>query len=208
MFKIKFGLMPGHWGLKGKTRDIAQAEYELTGAALEKRLLDIKKDELTDEAYNRKLWDIELKYKEIDENTYHARLIDLIKDDKQRAIAKLELDFRNGVMTRLEYEKATATVNGEPWVTVLNMDFNKKTSLEGSFELDWNDLFVDKLRSEGYSATSPDLIVNQWFMEVCRNIALEEFDGTGNFTADSEANLESFKRWNSEAVPAGKKAYG
>lgn len=208
MFKIKYGLLPGHWGLKGKTRDIAQAEYELTGAALEKRLLDIKKDELTEEEYNRKLWDIELKYKEIDENTYHTKLIGLIKDDKQRTIATLELDFRNGGMTRLEYEKATATVNGEPWVTVLNMDFNKKTSLEGSFELDWNDLFVDKLRSEGYSATSPDLIVNQWFMEVCRNIALEEFDGTGNFTADSEANLESFKRWNSESVPAGKKAYG
>ena len=46
MFKIPFNWMPGSFGLKGRTRDIAQAEYELTGYELERRLLDIKKDDL------------------------------------------------------------------------------------------------------------------------------------------------------------------
>ena len=89
------------------------------------------------------------------------------------------------------------------------MDFGGKTALEGSFELDWNDQFVEKLKEAGYTGPTPDIIVNQWFMEVCRNIALEEFDGTGNFTPDSEANLEAVKRWSddSRGLPAGKKGY-
>ena len=89
------------------------------------------------------------------------------------------------------------------------MDFGKSTSLEGSFELDWNDAFVEKLKSEGYVGPSADHLVNQWFMEVCRNVALEEFDGTGDFTADSEANLEAMKRWSfeTEVYKDGRKGY-
>jgi hypothetical protein len=87
------------------------------------------------------------------------------------------------------------------------MDFAGKGALEGSFELDWNEQFVEKLKSEGYSGPTPDNIVNQWFMEVCRNVAMEEFDGTGNFTADSEANLDAMKRWSSETLPAGRKGH-
>ena len=48
MFKLPFGTLPGHWGLKGKTREIAKAEYELEGYELKKRLLEIKADEITE----------------------------------------------------------------------------------------------------------------------------------------------------------------
>lgn len=207
MPKIPFGYLPGHWGLAGKTREIAKAEYELTGPALQKRLLEIRKDEMDEDVYLRKLWVIEVESKEITEEEYHRKLVTLIKDEKQKALATLELDYRGGKIEQLEYEKEVATVKGEPWVIVLKMDFNNKTSLEGSFELDWNEPFVEKLKSEGYVAPTPDAIVNQWFMEVCRNVALEEFDGTGNFTADSEANLEAVKRWQSESLPSGRKGY-
>jgi hypothetical protein len=88
------------------------------------------------------------------------------------------------------------------------MDFNGKNSKEGSFELDWNDAFVEKLKVDGYQGVTPDSIVNQWFMELCRNVAMEEFDGTGDFAADSESNLETLKRWNSqESFPDGRKAH-
>jgi hypothetical protein len=40
-FKLPFGWMPGHWGLKGKTRLRAQAEYELSGMELDLRLAEI-----------------------------------------------------------------------------------------------------------------------------------------------------------------------
>lgn len=208
MFKLPFGMLPGHWGLKGKTREIAKAEYELSGAELDFRLHEIRKDEMAEDAYLTKFWDLQLKHKQIDQSRYNRNLTTLIKDDKQRELAELELDMKEGKVPELDYSKRLATLKGEPWVTVINMDFTKGTSLEGSFELDWNEFFVEKLKKEGYNAVNPEAIVNLWFMELCRNIALEEFDGTGNFTADSEANLETFKRWNSTSETLGKDRKG
>jgi hypothetical protein len=208
MFKLPFGTLPGHWGLAGKTREIAKAEYELEGYDLEVRLHDLKKDDMEFDDWQRKRWDIDVKHFRMTPAIYKRMLVTQIKDDKQRALAELELDHAEGKVQELDYSKKLATLKGEPWVTVINMDFTKGTSLEGSFELDWNEHFVEKLKAEGYTAVNPEAIVNQWFMELCRNVALEEFDGTGDFTADSEANLETFKRWNSaESLPQGKKGY-
>ena len=207
MFKLPFGALPGHWGLAGKTREIAKAEYELTGALLDLKLLEINHYDYDKDTYRKKTWDIELKYGQITEATYHRYLTELIKDPTQKALAILELDYREGKVKELEYAKQLATLKNEPWVTVLSMEFGGKGALEGSFELDWNEQFVEKLKAAGYVGPTPDNIVNQWFMEVCRNIAMEEFDGTGDFTADSEANLEAMKRWSSESFPEGRKGY-
>jgi hypothetical protein len=209
MFKIPFKWMPGSYGLKGRTRDMAQAEYELTGYELEKRILEIKHVDLSSNDFREKLWEIELRYGKIDQDQYHRYLIELIKDPTQKELALLELDHRAGKVKELEYTKQLATLKGEPWVNVVNMDFTKKSSLEGSFELDWNEHFVNKLEAEGYTGLTPDNIVNQWFMELCRNIAMEEFDGTGDFTADSEANLDAVKRWSAGTKPlaGGRRGY-
>jgi len=209
MPKIPFEWMPGSWGLAGKTKEIAKAEYELTGFDLEEKLLELKKSELPEHDYLRQMIELKYKYKKLDEADYHKNLAALIQDEKQRSLAFLEIDYREGTIGELDYNKQLATLKGEPWVNVVNMDFTKASSLEGSFELDWNEHFVTKLKAEGYTGPTPDNIVNQWFMELCRNIALEEFDGTGNFTPDSEANLEAVKRWSSESesFPKGRKGY-
>jgi len=200
--------MPGSWGLKGRTRDIAQAEYELEGYELEMRLLEIKKEDFDPKDYKQKSLDLNLKHGKITREEYDRSIVELIEDAVQRDLALLELDQREGKLSEMEYSKKSATLRKEPWVTVINMDFSKGNSLEGSFELDWNQPFVDKLKAEGYTGPTPDNIVNQWFMEVCRNVAMEEFDGTGDFTADSEANLETMKRWSSEeSLGKGRKGY-
>jgi hypothetical protein len=204
MPKIPFGWMPGSWGLKGRTREIAQAEYELTGFELEEKLLQLKEPDLDDLDYRRRMIELRYKHKKMDEAEYHKALASLIQDEGQRKLALLEIDYREGKLGELEYNKQLATLKGEPWVNVVNMDFTKKSALEGSFELDWNEHFVEKLKTEGYTGPTPDNIVNQWFMELCRNIAMEEFDGTGDFTADSEANLEAVKRWGAESESLGK----
>ena len=209
MAKIPFKLLPGSWGLKGKTREIAQAEYELTGYELETKILSIRHEDLESDDYKKKLAEIDMRYNRITKEQYHRCLADLIKDPAQKELAITELDYREGKIGEIEYSKKCATLRGEPWVNVVKMDFTAKTSLEGSFELDWNEPFVEKLKAEGYTGPTPDNIVNQWFMELCRNIAMEEFDGTGNFTADSEANLEAMKRWSTEteSLPKGRKGH-
>jgi hypothetical protein len=209
MAKLPFGMLPGHWGLAGRTREIAKAEYELEGYELEQKLLSIKSEDFTVEEIQRKCADIDFEHKKITEPEYHRRLAELIKDEKQKTLAILELDWREGKITELEYQKTIATLKDEPWVIVLNMDFGGKSALEGSFELDWNEQFVAKLKAEGYVGVTDDVVVNQWFMEVCRNVAMEEFDGTGDFTADSEANLDAVKRWSadSKSFGEGRKGY-
>lgn len=208
MFKLPYGYLPGHWGLKGKTREIARAEYELTGKALELRLLELDRDNFTEVDYSRRVIEIEHKYGSLTEYEYKVALIDLIADPTQKELARVDLDYKFKKTTETEYHKSVATIKKEPWVTVISMDFGSKSALEGSFELDWNEYFVEKLKSEGYQGPTPDSIVNQWFMEVCRNVAMEEFSGTGDFEADSEANLDAFKRWNSsESFKDGRKGY-
>jgi hypothetical protein len=208
VFKVPFGYLPAHWGLAGKTREIAKAEYELSGYELAEKLLCLEyEDDDTNKEFQKKILDLRLKHKKITELAYYRNLAELIDDPKQKELALLELDYKEGKVKEVEYQKKSATLKGEPWVIVLSMDFDHKNSLEGSFELDWNDLFVEQLKAEGYKGVSPDKIVNQWFMEVCRNVAMEEFDGVGDFTPDSEANLEAVRRWSSETLPKGKKGY-
>ena len=206
--KLPFSCTPYSWGMKGKTRAIAKAEYELTGFELKKELLKLNEDLYTEKVFKTKSIDLLLEFNKITKNEHLRMLAELIEDSKTRQIALLELDYKENKITDTEYNKQTATIKEVPWVTVLNLGFGGANSLEGSFELDWNDFFIEDLRSKGYVGHSDDAIVNQWFMEVCRNIAMEEFDGTGDFTADSAANLEAVRRWNSvESSSDGRKGY-
>lgn len=209
MPRIPFEWMPGSWGLKGRTREIAQAEYELTGYELAEKLLLLRKQDMEDLDYRKSVIELKYNHARIDEQTYYKELASLIQDEGQRTLALLEIEYREGKIGELEYSKRSATLNKQPWINVVNMDFTKASSLEGSFELDWNEYFVEKLKAEGYTGPTPDNIINQWFMELCRNIAMEEFDGTGDFTADSEANLEAVKRWSGGKEPSlkGRKGY-
>ena len=205
---IPFSWYPFAWGMTGKTREIAKAEYEREGFDLKKELLRHNEDMYTEKQFQAKGIDLLLEFEKITKEQHLRMLAGLIEDEDQKALAMLELDYKENKLTQNEYEKGAATLKGEPWVIVLNLGFGGAKSLEGSFELDWNEFFVDSLRASGYVGPTDDAIVNQWFMEVCRNIAMEEFDGTGDFTADSAANLETMKRWNSsESLAGGRKGY-
>lgn len=76
--------------------------------------------------------------------------------------------------------KEEATRNKEPWVTVLRTHVNKENIRNGFFELDWNEYFVLELRKAGYIGTTEEEIVDQWFTELCRNVAADEGVDMGN----------------------------
>ena len=76
-------------------------------------------------------------------------------------------------------EKEKATRAGEPWVSILNVDVNPDDINNGAFEMDWNDKFVLNLIKAGYKEKEDDtdeMIVDRWFQQVCRNIALEVYE--------------------------------
>jgi len=75
--------------------------------------------------------------------------------------------------------KELATEAGEPYVSVITVELDPDDVGNGSFELDWNELFVAKLVKTGFMQKKDDTdaeIVDRWFQSVCRNILNENFE--------------------------------
>ncbi len=75
--------------------------------------------------------------------------------------------------------KEKATQAGEPYINVLSMELDPNNIHEGAFELDWNSIFITQLVKAGYMKKKEDTdqdIVDRWFQDVCRNIALEMYE--------------------------------
>ena len=75
--------------------------------------------------------------------------------------------------------KDIATEKGEPYVAILSMDIDPENLHEGSFELDWNSLFVTRLIKAGYMIKKDDSdaeIVDRWFQNVCRHVVMETWE--------------------------------
>jgi len=70
--------------------------------------------------------------------------------------------------------KEIATENKEPWVSVVETHVGKDNARNGFFELDWNEYFVLQLRADGYLGEDEEAVVDEWFTELCRNVAGEE----------------------------------
>lgn len=76
-------------------------------------------------------------------------------------------------------DKERATGAGEPYVSIIKVDLDPNDINNGGFELDWNDKFIINLIKHGYKKKDTDSdsdIVDRWFTQVCRNIALEIYE--------------------------------
>jgi hypothetical protein len=75
--------------------------------------------------------------------------------------------------------KEKASADGEPYINILSMDVDPNDINAGAFELDWNDKFILNLIKAGYKYKETDTdvdLVNRWFSQVCRNVALEVYE--------------------------------
>ena len=72
------------------------------------------------------------------------------------------------------YDKEEAIEKKEPWVTVIKMGVDPNNVVQGFFELDWNDDFVQYLSEQGIEGPTDEDIVNKWFNAVCRTVLLQE----------------------------------
>ena len=72
--------------------------------------------------------------------------------------------------------KEQADIDKEPYIEILSMEVDSEDLGQGSFELDWNDIFVARLIRSGYPGKTDQDIVDNWFKEVCRNVLLETYE--------------------------------
>jgi hypothetical protein len=75
--------------------------------------------------------------------------------------------------------KELATEAGEPYINIVTVELDPDDIGNGSFELDWNDIFVARLVKAGYMQRKDDTddqIVDRWFQSICRNILNENYE--------------------------------
>ena len=72
--------------------------------------------------------------------------------------------------------KAEATKKKEPYVEVIGLDIDANNPVQGAFELDWNEYFVQELKDKGFTGATDEDIVDQWFNQVCKNVALSTWE--------------------------------
>tara|TARA_A100001011_G_C13535264_1_gene526216 strand:+ start:161 stop:499 length:339 start_codon:yes stop_codon:yes gene_type:complete len=70
--------------------------------------------------------------------------------------------------------KEIATEAGEPYIKVLDTNVDPKNPKYGYFELDWNEHFVNNLKTHGFSGNTDEEVVDHWFSVLCNTIATEE----------------------------------
>ena len=75
--------------------------------------------------------------------------------------------------------KDLATEKREPWISIIGLDVDPENLHQGSFELDWNSIFVTRLVKAGYMMKETDTdadIVDRWFQNVCRHVVMETWE--------------------------------
>lgn len=179
---IPFGWMPGHWGLRGMTREIAQAEYELQGTALEKRLLEIRLRD-NPELMKRGRLDLQLKHQEISKYDYDIACAELDFSGSELVIKKLDIDLAQGKITSQVFERKKADALGQPWVSMPVISWVPENASRTYFELDYNEHFIKYLQDNGYSGTE-DEILNRWLNDVCTAVASESLGSGRDFVSD------------------------
>lgn len=180
MAKIPFGWLPGHWGLKGKTKERARIEYEIDDLEIQERELAKLEHRDDERELAVALLKIDLKYGKIKKYDYEIKLAELCFDTDSKALAHrlLHIDFESNKIDNHEYEKRLANINEEPWVAVKNSEFDVKEGPGGlTFELDWNEHFIKFLNDNGFAGISDEAAVDAWFNELCKSIIAEEEQG-------------------------------
>lgn len=171
MAKLPFWMLPGSWGLVGKTRKIAEAEYYLSGYELEIELARINNNDPN--KLKRELLDIDRSHDKISEYEYDQEVAKLDHADEiKQKLAIVDVDLKHEKISKTEHEKQTASILGEPWVSMPKISWDPLNKNKTFFELDYNEHFIKYLKDNGYNGTE-DEIMNQWLNDVCISVIEE-----------------------------------
>jgi hypothetical protein len=90
--KLPFWVLPASWGLKGKTRAIAEAEYNYEGKELEEKLAELNAE--TPEDKEVAVLAVKLKHEEISRDAYDKAVAN-IKKEPWVNVTKMGVDNKN-----------------------------------------------------------------------------------------------------------------
>ena len=181
MAKIPFHWLPSSWGLKGKTKQRAEAEYYLEGYDLAVKLAEIDCED--PKLLNLRKLEIDHQFKKIDDYTFEVSKAELELADSELALRKLAIDLQFNRINQTQYDRAVADIKGEPYVSMPDIRWDPNDPSRSYFELDYNEHFVLFLRENRYTGTTPEEVVEKWMNDVCRSVATEMEEQEPGFVA-------------------------
>lgn len=84
-----------------------------------------------------------------------------------------------------EKELPNPKESNQPWVNVINTNFDEGNPKQGFMELEWNKAFIHFLREHGYTGNTEEELVDKWFTDLCKNIGAQ-MDEETKFVADAD----------------------
>lgn len=172
MKKIPFKYNPKYW-FKNKnskeyqldklqyeknSNNLSDYEYEL--AILN---LDFKSDaEKKLDNYILRLNELNFKYNKIDEYTYTIKNLTVLeKDELEFKKKELEIKYTYNKIKEIDYLKEKATLNNKPFVA-LRPNYEETEGDDFYLEIECNDIFIDKLKKQGYTGDTKEELLDQW----------------------------------------------
>lgn len=168
---VPFGWLPGHWGLRGDTRELARIDYEVED--LYEREVQKANVNLYGETLEAELLAIKLRHNKMSKHEYDMKRIDSIEDDDKRQLATLACLLEAGDISEREYDKEVHTVHGMPWY-----HFDAEY-VDGALDIsvDWNQAYIEYLKASGYgsyaSATDEE-IIDEYVRDLGRKLCEED----------------------------------
>lgn len=141
MAKIPFKWLPASWGLKGKSYELAEANYNYTGRELDYKLLEIeKKFTLSEKEYSLKFNDLQHKYGIITDYELDINNSTINNDNVLSAQDRLMLEFKHNKIDEYEYDKSSVFLEHpdsetvEHKVSMLSVEFKHGKIEKNKFE--------------------------------------------------------------------------
>lgn len=112
-----------------------------------------------------------------DEYALSVAEVEFGKESTEYALAEAEVMLNRKQITENEYEKKVATIKKEPWVRVASSSYDPQEGVDGfSFELDYNQFFLQFLKENGYTGLRDDEIVEEWFNDISKSELVAELE--------------------------------
>lgn len=109
--KLPFGWLPGHWGLKGKTRDVARAEYELPeGYERDRKIAEITHGD-DEPVFKKQVLKLKKKHNKIEEYDYEVEQAKLTYSGENLELKLLEIDLRFAKIKEYDYDLRVAAIS-------------------------------------------------------------------------------------------------
>lgn len=162
---IKF--FPKYWFANKETRFNLLLDQQYPKDCFEKAKAKLDrefptKSEKDLDVYKLRLNELEYNYKLKDEYEFeHYKLGYSHLSDKEYAKESLELEYKFGKIKEIDYMKEKADLDGKPFVAV-RPDFDEVDGDNFYFDIIFNEIFIEKLKKQGYSGDTDNDIVDQW----------------------------------------------